>query len=154
MKSPPQLLGIDHVAVAVPRGQLDGMIEVYRSMGCRVVHEESIYGTDQVREVMLRVGDSDNMIQLLEPLTDESPVAKQIEKNGGRAALAHVAFRVESAQATFDAFRESDINTVESEPRLGGSGSSVFFIHPKTHPSASLGVLYEVVQPAEEGHGE
>ena len=45
---------------------------------------EDVLGGDQVREVLLQVGSGPNLVQLLEPLTPESPVAKQIEKNGGR----------------------------------------------------------------------
>ena len=144
-------LGIDHVALAVPQGQLDSMLAVYQTLGCRILHEEKVYGTDQVREVMLQVGDSENMIQLLEPLSPESPVAKQVEKNGGRAALAHVAFRVDSAQESFDLLKAAGVNIIDAAPRLGGSGATVFFIHPKTHPEGALGVLYEVVEPA---HGK
>jgi len=140
---------IDHVAVAVPLGQLDGMLKVYLAMGFTIEHEERVEGTDQVREVMLRVGDSDNFLQLLEPLTPESPVAKQVEKNGGRAALAHVAFRVDDIQAAFDGLKAAGINIIDAAPRKGGSGATVFFVHPKTHPDAALGVLYEVVQPGD-----
>ena len=63
-------------------------------MGFQEVHREDVLGGDQVREVLLQVGDGPNLVQLLEPLTPESPVAKQIEKNGGRGGLAHVALRV------------------------------------------------------------
>ncbi len=144
------LTNIDHVAIAVPQGQLDGMIEVYKKMGLEVSHEEKVYGTDLVREVMIRVGGSDNYLQLLEPLGPESPVAKQVEKSGGRAALAHVAFRVDNIQETFDAMKEEGINIIDKAPRKGGSGATVFFIHPKTTAEASLGVLYEVVEPPKE----
>jgi methylmalonyl-CoA/ethylmalonyl-CoA epimerase len=144
------LSNIDHVAIAVPQGQLDNMLAVYKKMGLTVYHEESVYGTDQVREVMLKVGDSDNYLQLLEPLAPESPVAKQVEKNGGRAALAHVAFRVDDIQTTFDAMKEEGINIIDKAPRKGGSGATVFFIHPKTSEEGALGVLYEVVEPPKE----
>ena len=66
------------------------------------MHREDVLGGDQVREVLLQVGDGPNLVQLLEPLTPESPVAKQIEKNGGRGGLAHVALRVADIQKAFD----------------------------------------------------
>lgn len=140
---------IDHVAVAVPQGQLDGMIKVYEKMGFTLHHEEKVEGTDQVREVMMRIGETDSYLQLLEPLSPDSPVAKQVEKNGGRAALAHVAFRVDDIDQTFEALKATGINIVDAAPRKGGSGATVFFIHPKTHADGALGVLYEVVQPGE-----
>jgi catechol 2,3-dioxygenase-like lactoylglutathione lyase family enzyme len=73
------------------------------------VHREDVLGGDQVREVLLQVGDGPNLVQLLEPLTPESPVAKQIEKNGGRGGLAHVALRVADIQKAFDYLRRKGI---------------------------------------------
>lgn len=143
---------IDHVAIAVPTGHLDAHVAVYEQMGFRVLHREEVYGTDQVREVLLQIGESDNLLQLLEPLTPESPVAKQIEKNGGRPGMAHVAFRVEDAQATFDQMKAEGFQIIDAAPRPGSRGTTVFFLHPKTHPDAALGVLYEIVQLGG-GHG-
>jgi catechol 2,3-dioxygenase-like lactoylglutathione lyase family enzyme len=71
-------------------------------LGFHEVHREEVLGADQVREVLLRVGDGPNLIQLIEPLTADSPVQKLIDRNGGRGGLAHVAFRVKSAQHAFD----------------------------------------------------
>lgn len=146
-----KLENIDHVAIAVPQGQLDAQIRVYEKLGFSVYHEEKVEGTDQVREVMLRVGNSDNFLQLLEPLSPESPVAKQVEKNGGRAAMAHVAFKVDDIQAAFDALTADGVKIIDKAPRKGGSGAMVFFIHPKTTEESALGILYEVVQPPAEG---
>jgi methylmalonyl-CoA/ethylmalonyl-CoA epimerase len=138
---------IDHVAIAVPTGQMDAMIQVYEKMGFTVHHEENVYGTDQVREVMMRVGPSDSFIQLLEPLSPESPVAKQVEKNNGRAAIAHIAFRVSDIEATFIHYKNEGVQIIDQTPRMGGSGATVFFTHPK-----STSVLLEVVQPPEGDH--
>lgn len=138
---------IDHVAIAVPMGQLDAQVALYEKMGMTVVHREEVYGTDQVREVLLRVGDGPNLIQLLEPLHDDSPVAKQIEKQGGRGGLAHVAFRVEDIQQTFDELKAEGFNLIDAAPRKGSRNTTVFFMHPKSHTSeGALSVLYEFVQ--------
>jgi methylmalonyl-CoA/ethylmalonyl-CoA epimerase len=142
---------IDHVAISVPAGDMDKHVALYERMGFRVVHEEKVYGKDQVREVLLRVGDSSNLIQLLEPLSPDSPVAKQIERNGNRPGLAHVAFRTENIQATFQAMKEEGFVLLDEAPRPGSRGTTVFFVHPKTHADAALGVLYEIVEdPAKE----
>ncbi len=142
---------IDHVAIAVPLGQMDAQVALYQEMGFKVVHEEAVYGDDQVREILLRVGDSDNLIQLLEPLNGDSPVAKQIEKQGGRGGLAHIAYRVQDIQATFDDLKSKGFNIIDPAPRNGSRGTKVFFMHPKSHTAnGSLGVLYEFVQ---EGNG-
>lgn len=138
---------IDHVAIAVPLGQLEQHVELYKRMGCTEIHREEVYGTDQVREVLLRIGDSENLIQLLEPLTPESPVAKQIEKQGGRGGLAHVAFRVEDIEATYSNLKEEGFILIDPAPRPGSRGTTVFFMHPKSHlTDGALGVLWEFVQ--------
>jgi methylmalonyl-CoA/ethylmalonyl-CoA epimerase len=86
------------------------------------------------------------LIQLLEPLSPESPVAKQIEKSGGRGGFAHVAFRVADIQRAFDYMKQSGVNIIDAAPRKGSRGTTVFFVHPKT-----FGYLVEVVQEAN-GH--
>lgn len=137
---------IDHVAIAVPLGQMDTQIALYQKMGFTVVHEEEVYGGDQVREVLLQVGDGPNLIQLLEPLTPESPVAKQLEKNGGRGGLAHIAFRVADIQKAFDYLKANGFKIIDPAPRKGSRGTTVFFVHPKTTEAAAFGYLFEVVQ--------
>ena len=79
----PGFLFIDHVAVSVLPGELEGQVEAYRMMGFREVHQEEIGGNDQVREILLGIGESPNMIQLVEPLNNNSPVQRQIDRNGG-----------------------------------------------------------------------
>jgi len=86
------------------------------------------------------------LIQLLEPLSAESPVQKQIEHNGGRGGLAHVGLRVKSAQAAFDFLKAQGFQIIDKAPRPGSRGTTVFFIHPKSHQGAPFGVLYEVVE--------
>lgn len=142
---------IDHVAIAVPIGQLDAQVSLYERMGMTEIHREEVYGSDQVREVLLRVGDSDNLIQLLEPIDETSPVARQIEKQGGRGGLAHVAFRVQNAKEAFDSLAADGFQIIDKAPRPGSRGTTVFFVHPKTHSSdGALGVLYEFVQLGQE----
>ena len=138
---------IDHVAISVPIGQMDAQVALYERMGFRVIHREEVYGGDQVREVLLQVGDSQNLIQLLEPISEASPVAKQIEKQGGRGGLAHFAFRVKNAQVAFDELKADGFNLIDPAPRPGSRGTTVFFMHPKSHTAeGSLGVLYEFVE--------
>src|SRR5271168_5029515 len=102
MEEVPGFLFFDHVAVSVKAGELEPQVNAYRAMGFKEVHREDVLGDDMVREVLLQVGDGPNLIQLLEPLGPESPVAKQLEKNGGRGGLVHVAFRVADIGKAFD----------------------------------------------------
>jgi methylmalonyl-CoA/ethylmalonyl-CoA epimerase len=146
MPNVPGFRFFDHVAIAVPPGDLEAHVGAYRAMGFTEVHREDVLGTDQVREVLLRVGDGPNFVQLLEPLSADSPVAKQIERNGGRGGLAHVALRVTDARRAFDYLQQQGFRIVDEAPRPGSRGTTVFFVHPKTTDAAAFGYLIEVVQ--------
>lgn len=144
----PGFLFIDHIAVSVKAGDLELQVAAYKAMGFREVHREDVLDGDQVREVLLQVGDGPNLIQLLEPLTPDSPVARQQEKNGGRAGLAHIAFRVADIHQAFDYLKQNGFKIIDAAPRKGSRGTTVFFVHPRTTNHAAFGYLLEVVQEA------
>lgn len=145
-KQIPGFLFVDHVAIAVKPGEMEQQIRAYMLLGFSEVHREDVLGSDQVREVLLQVGDSANCIQLLEPLSPDSPVARQLEKSGGRGGFAHVAFRVANIQGAFDYMKSNGFQIIDDAPRPGSRGTSVFFVHPKTTEKAAFGYLIEVVQ--------
>ena len=142
----PGFICFDHVAIAVPPGQLEAQVEVYKTLGFTEIHREDVLGIDQVREVLLQVGGGPNLVQLLEPLTPDSPVARQIEKNGGRGGMAHVALRVADIQAAFDDLTAKGFRIIDAAPRKGSRGTTVFFVHPRTTDAAAFGYILEVVQ--------
>lgn len=142
----PGFVCIDHVAVAVPMGELEAHVRTYTSLGFVELHREDMLGTDQVREVLLQIGGGPNLVQLLEPLSPESPVARQMARNGGRGGLAHVALRVADIRAAFEALKARGVRIIDEAPRRGSRGTTVFFIHPKTTEATALGYLLEVVQ--------
>ena len=78
---------VDHVDIAVRQGELDAQVEKYKALGCTERHRAEALGTHQLREVLLQIGAGPSLIQLLEPLSPQSPVAQQIEKAGGRGRL-------------------------------------------------------------------
>jgi methylmalonyl-CoA/ethylmalonyl-CoA epimerase len=149
LKQVPGIMFIDHVAIAVKQGELDRQVEAYEMLGFHEVHREEVLGVDQVREALLRVGNGPNLIQLLEPLSAESPVQKLIERNGGRGGLAHLAFRVKSAQQAFDAMKANGFQLIDKTPRKGSRGTTVFFVHPKSRTDNPFGFLIEIVEDPE-----
>ena len=142
----PGFLFYDHVAIAVKQGDLENQVNAYKLMGFSELHREDVHGKDLVREVLLRIGDGPNLIQLLEPLSPDSPVAKLIEKNGGRGGFAHIALRVADIHKAFQHLQENGFHIIDAAPRPGSRGTTVFFVHPKTTNAAALGYLIEVVQ--------
>jgi len=142
----PGIRFVDHVAIAVRQGDLEAQVKAYESIGFKEIHREEVLGSDQVREVLLQVGDGPNMIQLLEPLNSDSPVQRTVEKNAGRPGIAHIAFRVASAQHAFEALHSAGYRLIDSAPRRGSRGTTVFFVHPKSTDACPFGVLMEIVE--------
>jgi len=127
---------IDHIAIAVR--SLDDTLATYKAIwGLEPDHVETAE-TDRITEAMLPLGDAH--LQLLEPSDDESPVAKFIEKRG--EGLHHIAVRVPDIEAALERLKDAGAELIDAEPRIGGGGHKVAFVHPKT----SHGVLIELVE--------
>ena len=130
---------IDHVGVAV--ADLEAAIDLHTSVyGMQLVHRE-VVEAQGVEAVLLDVGE--NHVELLSPLGDDTPVGKFLAKRG--PGVHHVAYQVADIDAVLAALRESGLRLIDEEPRIGIRGSRVAFLHP----SASGGVLTEIVEPAE-----
>jgi methylmalonyl-CoA/ethylmalonyl-CoA epimerase len=137
------LLAIDHVGIAVP--DLDDALEFYaNTFGLRSVHEE-VNEEQGVREAMLAVGDSGSCIQLLAPLSEESTIAKFLERNG--QGIQQLAYRVADIDAVSATLRDRGVRLLYDAPKNGTAGSRVNFVHPKD----AGGVLVELVEPGS-GH--
>ncbi len=95
----------------------------------------------KVRVAFLQVGES--RIELLEPTSPDSPVAKFLEKNG--EGIHHVAYEVEDLEAALADLQAKDVRLIDQTPRKGAHGASIAFVHPK----ASGGVLTELCQSNE-----
>jgi methylmalonyl-CoA/ethylmalonyl-CoA epimerase len=130
------LTEIDHVAIAV--NDLDAAIGWYKDMfGATVAHREVI-DRDGVEEALLSVADS--YIQLLTPVSADSPVAKYLERNG--EGIHHVGYRVDDCAAALATVQAHGAQVIDSVPRPGSRGTTVAFIHPK----AAFGTLIELVE--------
>jgi methylmalonyl-CoA/ethylmalonyl-CoA epimerase len=93
-----------------------------------------------VEAVLLDVGE--NHVELLRPLADDTPVGRFLASRG--PGLHHVAYRVDEIEAALARMRERGVRLIDEVPRIGLRGSRVAFVHP----SASGGVLTELVEPA------
>jgi methylmalonyl-CoA/ethylmalonyl-CoA epimerase len=140
---PPVFTRIDHVGLAVH--DLEASIDFYvETFGLTVAGRET-NETQGVREAMLYVADAPggaSYIQLLEPLSPETPVGKFLTQRG--EGVHHVGYGVVDVAATLDALRDVGIRLVDERPRHGSLGASIAFLHPKSVG----GVLTELVQAA------
>src|SRR4051794_793985 len=135
---------IDHVGVAVR--DLDEAIEFYSSAyGMRLVHQE-VNEEQGVREAMMAVGDSGSCIQLLAPLSEESTIAKFLDRSG--PGIQQMAYRVTDLDAVSATLRGRGLRLLYDEPRPGTAGSRINFVHPKD----AGGILVELVEPAADAH--
>ncbi len=130
---------IDHIGVAVE--ELDPAIELYSgTMKLALVHRE-VVAEQGVEAVLLDVGE--NHVELLAPLDADTPVGKFLARQG--PGLHHVAYQVTDIDATLQELRDAGVRLIDETPRTGIRGSRVAFVHPRS----SIGVLTEIVQPAE-----
>ncbi|HEY3247489.1 MAG TPA: methylmalonyl-CoA epimerase [bacterium] len=127
---------LDHVGIAV--SDLEGAVRFYAQSLGAVVAERYVLGEDQVRVAFLDAGGA--LIELLQPVGDEGPVARFLRRRG--EGLHHLAFVVpDLAQALADA-RTAGRRLIDEHPRPGAGGRLIAFLHP----SASHGVLLELIQ--------
>lgn len=130
------LTKINHIGIAVT--SLDDAIPFYRDNLCMAFVGIEEVAEQKVRVAMLEVGES--KIELLEPTSEDSPVAKFIEKNG--AGIHHIAYEVADIEAALDKLRADGARMIDEKPRHGVHGTRIAFIHPKS----SNGVLTELCQ--------
>ncbi len=129
---------IDHIGVAVE--EIDAALELYRDgFELEVAHRE-VVEEQGVEAVLLDVGE--NHVELLAPLSADTPVGKFLAKNG--PGLHHVAYQVSDIDATLEALKRAGMQLIDEQPRTGIRGSRVAFMHPR----ATAGVLTEIVEPA------
>jgi methylmalonyl-CoA/ethylmalonyl-CoA epimerase len=130
------LTKINHIGVAVK--SLEDTLPFYRdNLGMEFMGIEEV-AEQKVRVAMLQIGES--KIELLEPTSEDSPVAKFIEKNG--AGIHHVAYEVSDIEAAIAKLLDDGIRMIDEKPRHGAHGTRIAFIHPKS----SNGVLTELCQ--------
>lgn len=129
---------IDHIAIVVEN--LDTALDFYtNTLGFEIAYREIV--TDQgVEAVGLRADDS--VVELLRPLSEESPVAKY--RGDAKTKLHHTAYRVDDLTAELSRLKARGIRLIDDRPRLGSHGNLIAFLHP----ASTHGVLIELCQRA------
>ena len=126
---------IDHLGIAVK--SLASAKTIYEKLGFLVSPEE-VVEEERVRLVMIPVGDS--RLELLEPTSDDSVIAKFLAQRG--EGLHHVCLRVPDLGATVAKLKQEGIRLVSNEIKIGAGGHRYIFVHP----NSAGGVLLELVQ--------
>ena len=134
------MFAIDHLGIAVK--SLEQAKKFYQQLGMQVMPEE-VVEQEKVRLAMVPVGES--RIELLEPLSDESPIARFLAKRG--EGLHHVSLRVDDINTTVKRLKQQGVKLISEEVKIGAGGHMYVFVHP----SSAGGVLLELVQEAPKG---
>jgi methylmalonyl-CoA/ethylmalonyl-CoA epimerase len=127
---------LDHIGIAVKSIEED--LKYYRDvLGMEYLGEEEV--TEQrVRVAFLKLGES--RIELLEPTSSDSLVAKFLQKQG--AGIHHIAILVDDIEAALSGHRKAGARLIDETPRIGAHDMLIAFIHPKS----TGGVLLELCQ--------
>jgi len=126
---------IDHLGVAV--ASIDEAMGIYRALGLAEAKREEVPG-QKVVAAFLPVGES--RIELLEPTSTDSPVAKFLAKRGG--GIHHVCFAVEDIDAALEDLSRRGFRLIHRDAVPGADGKRIAFLHPE----AGHGVLIELSQ--------
>lgn len=144
-----QLDRLDHVGIAVD--DEDRARTVLEDVfGCPAPTEE-IVEEQGVRTLIYRLGDA--KIELLVPTSEDSPIARHLDKRG--EGLHHVAFEVDDVEGAIEHVQASELELVDEDPRDGVEDSEIAFLHPK----GTFGTLMELVsfpnrRPSQHGDGQ
>jgi methylmalonyl-CoA/ethylmalonyl-CoA epimerase len=130
---------IEHIGIAVK--DLNEAIPYYENvLGLQCYNIEEVVD-QKVKTAFFKVGGT--KIELLEPTSPESAVAKFIEKKG--EGIHHIAFAVDSVSDALTDAENKGIQLIDHTPRGGAEGLSIAFLHPKS----TLGILTELCEYSE-----
>lgn len=129
---------IDHIAVVVKR--IEDRLPLYRNvLGLRLENIEEVPHMF-VRVAMLSSKDGTTHIELVEPTTSDSGVARFLQKKG--ETIHHVCFLVQDLPAELERLKTAGVRLIDQTPRKGEGNSLVAFLHPES----CHGLLVELKQ--------
>jgi methylmalonyl-CoA/ethylmalonyl-CoA epimerase len=127
---------VDHIGIAV--NSLEQALPFYLEVLKLPLMGIEEIASEKVRVAFLKAGET--KLELLEPTSAESPIARFIEKRG--EGIHHVALGVESIQERINEMKEKGIKMIQDVPKKGAGGAQVAFMHPKSTGS----ILYELCE--------
>jgi methylmalonyl-CoA epimerase len=129
---------IDHIAIVVKK--IEEKLPIYTQiLGFRLANLEDVPHMF-VRVAMLQSQNGSTHIELVEPTTADSGVARFLEKKG--ETIHHICLLVPDLQKELDRLKSSGVRLIDESPRKGEGGSMVAFLHPQS----CHGVLVELKQ--------
>ncbi len=131
-----KVLKLDHIGIAV--NSVEDAKKLWSDvLGLPMAGSETV-AEQKVTTAFFPVGDTE--VELLESTAPDGPIAKFIEKNGGRGGVQLLDFRVENIEEALAELKSRGVALIDEKPRMGAGGAKIAFLHPK----ATYGVLVEI----------
>ena len=127
---------IEHLGIAV-RSIEEALPYWENVLGLKCYNIEEV-ADQKVRTAFLKLGDT--KIELLEPMSEESTVAKFLETKG--PGFHHIAYAVENIEEALAEAESKGIRLIDKEPRKGAEGLTIAVMHPKS----TEGILTELCE--------
>jgi methylmalonyl-CoA/ethylmalonyl-CoA epimerase len=127
---------LHHIGVVVD--DLDAAAERYAALGFTGGERFSV--PEQAIEAIVYPSGPHGWVELIPPTDPDGPIARYMGKRG--EGMHHVAYRVDSVEATLDYLSDAGVRLIDETPRQGTHGWTIAFIHPES----TNGVLTELVQ--------
>lgn len=127
---------IEHIGIAVKN--LTNSINIYQKILDTACYKTELVASENVNTAFLKVGE--NKVELLEATSEDSAIAKFIEKKG--EGIHHIAFAVDDILAEMKRLKEEGFTLLNESPKKGADNKMVCFVHPKE----TNGVLIELCQ--------
>jgi len=127
---------LTHIGIAVR--DLDRSTSLFSSLLGKGKHHSEEVLEQRVKAAFFRIGEAG--LELLEPTSPDSPIAKFIEKRG--EGVHHLSFEVDDIDLEIARLKQEGFHMIDEEPRMGADGYRIAFLHPKS----TNGVLVEISQ--------
>lgn len=127
---------VDHIGIAVVN--LEEALKFFEDVLGLKCQGTEIVEDQQVKVGFLPIGESE--LEFLESTTEDGPIAKFIQKNGGRGGIQHIALRVDNIEEAIAEIKEKGYRMIDEKPRYGAGNASIAFCHPKS----TSGMLLEL----------
>ena len=134
-----KILHIDHIGIGV--SDLAAVKDIFADkLGMFHQPEDEIVEAQKGKVSFFPCGDAE--LEFLESTAPDGPIAKAIEKNGGKNLVQHIALRVDNVEAAIADLMAKGVEMLDKAPRYGAGGAKIAFLHPKS----TGGILIEICE--------
>ncbi len=128
---------INHIAIAVEH--IDAASRFFADVLGLAVSDQEDVPAQKTRVAFVQLGEV--RIEFVQPMSEDSPVAKYIAKRG--QGIHHICYETDDIEGTLGVLKEKDVPLIDAEPKIGAHNARIAFVHPK----GVSGVLTEILEP-------